>query len=342
MPISKIAIVILNWNGKLLLEKFLPYLIKYNSPDAEIIIADNASKDDSISFVQTNYPDIRIIKNNENGGFSKGYNDALSQVDAEYYVLLNSDIEVTSNWINPVISLMDSDKNIAACQPKIMSFYNQEEFEYAGAAGGYIDKFGYPFCRGRIFQEMEKDEKQYNDIVEIFWATGACMFVRAELYHKLGGLDNDFFAHMEEIDFCWRLKNQGYKIMYCPDSVIFHVGGGTLPKNNSRKTYLNFRNNFFLLFKNLPSGKIFPVFFARLFLDGIAGMKFLFQGHFKDVLAVTKAHFMFYFSIGKLYRKRRMIRHSQVSCIYGKSIVFEHYLKRKKYFRQLDKNNFSK
>jgi GT2 family glycosyltransferase len=316
--------------------------VKYNSTYAEIIIADNASSDDSVEFLTANYPELRIIKNLENGGFAKGYNDALSQVDAEYYVLLNSDIEVTENWIDPVIKLMDSDKNIAACQPKICSYTNREEFEYAGAAGGFIDKYGYPFCRGRIFQELEKDIGQFNDAIEIFWATGACMFVRAEIFHKLGGLDNDFFAHMEEIDFCWRLKNHGYKIMFCPDSVIYHVGGGTLPKNNPRKTYLNFRNNFYLLYKNLPSGKIFPVFFVRLFLDGIAGFKFLVEGDFKDVVAVTKAHFAFYASIGKLRKKRKMMKHSSVSGIYGKSVVFEHYLGKKKTFKELDQDKFSK
>lgn len=342
MAKTKVSIVILNWNGKRFLEKFLPLLIQHNSPIAKIIIADNASEDDSVDFLKKHHPDIRIIQNTENGGFAKGYNDALSQVDAEYYVLLNSDIEVTVNWIDPVIDLMDKDKSIAACQPKIRSFNNQEEYEYAGAAGGYIDKYGYPFCRGRIFQSLEKDEGQYDDVAEIFWATGACMFVRAELYHKLGGLDNDFFAHMEEIDFCWRLKNTGYKIVYCPNSVIFHVGGGTLPKNNPRKTFLNFRNNFFLLYKNLPSGKLFPVFFVRFFLDGLAGMKFLFEGHFKDVFAVTKAHFSFYFSIGKLRKKRKLIKHSDVSCIYGKSIVFEHYLNKKNSFVQLDTECFSK
>lgn len=342
MGISKVAIVILNWNGKRFLEKFLPFLIKYNAPYAEIIIADNASADDSVSFLKENYPKIRIIENNENGGFAKGYNDALSQVDAEYYVLLNSDIEVTENWIEPVISLMDSDKNIAACQPKIISYNNRNEFEYAGAAGGFIDKYGYPFCRGRIFQSMENDEKQFDDTVEIFWATGACMFVRAELFHKLGGLDNDFFAHMEEIDFCWRLKNEGYTIMYCPSSAIFHIGGGTLPKNNPKKTYLNFRNNFFLLYKNLPSNRLFPVFFSRLFLDSIAGMKFLVEGDIKDVIAVTKAHFSFYFSLRKLNRKRKNIKHSEVSCIYKRSIVFEHFLRKKKTFLQLNKQDFSK
>ena len=255
---------------------------------------------------------------------------------------MNSDIEVTENWIEPVISLLDSDKNIAACQPKIRSFYKKNEFEYAGAAGGFIDKLGYPFCRGRIFQELEKDENQFNDVKEIFWATGACMFVRAEIFHKLGGLDNDFFAHMEEIDFCWRLKNSGYKIMYCPNSLIYHVGGGTLPKNNPRKTFLNFRNNFILLYKNLPSEKIFPVLFTRLFLDGIAGIKFLFEGHVEDFFAVIHAHFAFYFFIGKLIKKRKTIKHSDVSCIYQKSIVAEHYIRKKKSFSQLDAYSFSK
>ena len=308
MSQKKVAIVILNWNGKRFLEKFLPFLVKFNAAYSDIIIADNASSDDSIKFLKEQYPDLRIIQNSENGGFAKGYNDALSQVDTEYYVLLNSDIEVTENWIEPVIALMDSDKNIAACQPKIRSYKNKDEFEYAGAAGGFIDNLGYPFCRGRIFQELEKDEKQFDDVKEIFWATGACMFVRAEIFNKLGGLDNDFFAHMEEIDFCWRLKNDGYKIMYCPKSLIYHVGGGTLPKNNPKKTYLNFRNNFILLYKNLPSEKIFSVLFIRLFLDGIAGMKFLFEGHIKDFFAVIHAHFAFYFSIRKHIKKRKMIQ----------------------------------
>jgi GT2 family glycosyltransferase len=338
---SKIAIVILNWNGKRFLEKFLPFLVKYNSVNSEIIIADNASKDDSIQFLENNYPAIRIIRNNENGGFTKGYNDALKQIDSEYYVLLNSDIEVTENWIDPVIALMDSDKNIAACQPKIRSFKNKDEFEYAGAAGGFIDKLGYPFCRGRIFQELEKDENQYDDATEIFWATGACMFVRANIFHKLGGFDNDFFAHMEEIDFCWRLKNSGYKVMYCPDSLIYHVGGGTLPKKNPKKTYLNFRNNFILLYKNLPREKIFPVIFLRLFLDAAAAFKFLSEGHVKDFFAVIHAHFAFYFSIRKHIRKRKTIKHIDVSCIYKKSIVSEYYFKKKKTFKELDTDWFS-
>jgi len=338
----KLAVVILNWNGKYYLEKFLPSVIKHNTNNTAIVIADNNSTDDSILFVEKTYPEIKIIRNNENSGFAKGYNQALVQIDAEYYVLLNSDIEVTPNWIDSIIQLMDSDKNIAACQPKIRSFKNKDEFEYAGAAGGFIDKYGYPFCRGRIFQSLEKDNGQYDDVKEIFWATGACMFVRADVYHQLGGLDNDFFAHMEEIDFCWRLKNHGYKVMYCPHSTVYHVGGGTLPKNNPHKTYLNFRNNFFLLYKNLPANKLFFVFFIRLFLDTVAGIKFLFEGHFKDIWAVTKAHYSFYISLNTLNKKRKQIKHANTSCIYQKSIVFEHYLNRKKKYNQLNLNYFSK
>lgn len=338
---KKVAIVILNWNGKCFLEKFLPSLIQYNSKISEIIIADNASNDDSIDFLHNNYPNLHIIKNAYNYGFAGGYNEALKDVKSEYYVLLNSDIEVTENWIEPVIALMDNDRSIAACQPKILSYYNKKEFEYAGAAGGFIDKYGYPFCRGRLFRSLESDNGNYNDVKEIFWATGACMFVRAESFHQLGGLDKDFFAHMEEIDFCWRLKNKGYKIMYCPNSLIYHVGGGTLPKNNPQKTYLNFRNNFFLLYKNLPKGKLFHVFFIRLFLDGIAGIKFLLEGHLIDCLAVIKAHFAFYFSLGKLHKKRLASQRTHVSCIYKKSIVAEYYLKRKKCFNQLDQECFT-
>lgn len=247
---KKTAVVILNWNGRKFLKKFLPDVIKFSKKDAEVIVADNASTDDSVAVLKADFPEIRIIENKSNGGFAKGYNQALKLIDAEYYILLNSDIEVTENWINPVIELMESDKNIAACQPKIRSYHEKEKFEYAGAAGGFIDKFGYPFCRGRIFQSLEEDKGQYDDTVEIFWATGAALFIRAELYHKLGGMDDDFFAHMEEIDLCWRLKNEGYKIMYCPKSTVYHVGGGTLPTSSSWKTYLNFRNNFFLIYKN--------------------------------------------------------------------------------------------
>jgi GT2 family glycosyltransferase len=252
----KTAVVILNWNGRNFLETFLPSVLEYSARCADVIVADNASTDDSVAFLQEHYPQIRIIEHPKNGGFSKGYNDALKQIDAEYYILLNSDVEVTPNWITPVIEMMDADPSIAACQPKLRSFEDRSQFEYAGAAGGFIDAYGYPFCRGRIFDVLEEDRGQYDDACEVFWATGACLFVRADLYHALGGLDEDFFAHMEEIDFCWRLKNNGHKVMYCPDSTVYHVGGGALPKSSPRKTYLNFRNNLALLVKNLPSKRL--------------------------------------------------------------------------------------
>ncbi len=333
----KIAVVILNWNGKKFLAQFLPIVIKYSKDVADIIIADNDSSDDSVEFLQSNFPDVRIIINETNGGFAKGNNDALKQVDADYYILLNSDIEVTENWIMPVIQLMETDKTIAACQPKIRSFAEKEKFEYAGAAGGYIDRFGYPFCRGRIFMSIEDDTGQYDNTTEIFWATGACLFVRAELYHKFGGLDEDFFAHMEEIDFCWRLKNFGYKIMYCPDSVVFHIGGGTLPKSSSRKTYLNFRNNFTLLYKNLPKNRVVPVFATRLILDGVAAMKFLFEGGFRDFVAVTRAHFSFYRHFNSIRKKRKFIEQHEVSNIYQGNIVTDHWIRKKKKFTDLEK-----
>lgn len=339
---TKVAVVILNFNGRKFLEEFLPTVIGRSKNAAEVWVADNRSTDDSVEFMRKNFPDVNLIINDENGGFSKGYNDALANISAEYYVLLNSDIEVTDNWIQPVIDLMDADKTIGACQPKILSYYEKESFEYAGAAGGFIDKHGYPFCRGRVFQVLEKDHGQYNDATEVFWATGACMFVRSEVYHQLGGLDEDFFAHMEEIDFCWRLKNNDYKVMVCPKSVVYHIGGGTLPKSSARKTYLNFRNNFSLLYKNLPSNRLFKVLALRLILDGLAGVKFLTEGHFGDFTAVIKAHFYFYKNLGSLKRKRKTLSQKQVSLIYQGNIAMDHYLRGVKYFSQLDKTRFSK
>jgi GT2 family glycosyltransferase len=336
----RVAVVILNWNGRKYLEKFLPTLVQHSRGDAGIIVADNASSDDSVAFLQENYPDIRIIRNPDNGGFARGYNLALQQVEAEYYILLNSDIEVTENWIKPVIALMDSDPKIAACQPKIRSYTEPKKFEYAGAAGGFIDKFGYPFCRGRLFLSIEEDHGQYDDTREIFWATGACMFVRAELFHRFGGLDEDFFAHMEEIDFCWRLKNNGFRIMYCPESTVFHIGGGTLPKISWRKTYLNFRNNFYLLYKNLPADRLFSVFFVRLLLDMVAAFKFLFQAGFKDFWAVTQAHFSFYSTFRKTLNKRKALKHGNMKDMYGKTIVADYYLKRKRKFTDLNPEKF--
>lgn len=336
----KAAIVILNWNGRKFLQEFLPLVLSNSGNSAEVIVADNASTDDSVAWMQAHYPNVRLILNKENGGFAQGYNDALKQVDAEYYILLNSDIEVTPNWVDPVLRMMDADPSIGACQPKLRSFYEREKFEYAGAAGGFIDRYGYPFCRGRIFFELEKDDGQYDDPCEIFWATGACMFVRAELYHQLGGLDADFFAHMEEIDFCWRLKSAGYKIMYCPQSVVYHIGGGTLPKSSSRKTYLNFRNNFTLLYKNLPARELFPVFFVRLFLDGVAAMKFLLTGGISDMFAVTRAHFSFYRHLGAHRKKRRALVQKDVNCRYQGNLVWEHYIRGIKRYSELPFKTF--
>jgi hypothetical protein len=334
------AVVILNWNGRKYLEQFLPPLIQYSSGEAEIIVADNASNDDSISFLETNFPSVRIIRNPANEGFARGYNLALKQVKADYYILLNSDIEVTPDWIHPVIDMMEKDPSIAACQPKIRSYFERTKFEYAGAAGGFIDKYGYPFCRGRLFQSIEEDLGQYDDAIEIFWATGACMFVRADLFHQAGGLDEDFFAHMEEIDLCWRLKNLGYKIMYCPQSVVYHIGGGTLPKISWRKTYYNFRNNFYLLYKNLPDNLLIEVFAKRFILDGIAALKFLFTAGFKDFWAIYKAHISFYSTLSKTKAKRKLLKHSPLHKVYRKNIVFEYYLRKKKKFTDMDPKKF--
>jgi len=331
----KIAVVILNWNGKTFLEKFLPNVVECSADVAEVIVADNASTDDSVDFLKQHFPTIRLIQNAENGGFSKGYNDALKQIDADYFVLLNSDIEVTKNWIQPVIDLMESDSKIAVCQPKIRSYHEREKFEYAGGAGGFIDKFGYPFCRGRIFDTTEIDTGQYDDVCEIFWATGAAMFVKASIYKEFGGLDEDFFAHMEEIDFCWRVKNAGYKVMYCPDSTVFHVGGGTLPKSSSRKTYLNFRNNLSLIYKN--SSNRFFVFFMRSMLDEVAALKFLLGGSFGDFAAVYKAYFHFFKMLPKNRKKRKQQKTicKKLVGLSPFSIVWKYYIQQRKKFDQL-------
>jgi GT2 family glycosyltransferase len=339
--LAKVAVVILNWNGREFLRKFLPFVLANSKDIAEVIVADNASTDSSIEFLQDTFPEVRIITNRTNGGFARGYNEALAEVDADYFVLLNSDIEVTPNWIEPVIWLMESDRTIAACQPKLRSFHERDKFEYAGAAGGFIDEYGYPFCRGRIFQHIETDNGQYNDTIEIFWATGACMFVRADIYKQFGGLDEDFFAHMEEIDFCWRLKNGGYKIMFCPDSVVFHVGGGTLPKKSAQKTYLNFRNNLSLLYKNLPSHLLLRVFAVRFPLDGIAAFKFLLDGGFKDFYAVLRAHLYFYSHLKDIHRKRKLLTQNMVHGIFTGNLVKEYYLNKKTLFSELNPEDFA-
>jgi GT2 family glycosyltransferase len=337
--LDKIAVVILNWNGAKLLEQFLPSIIQYSS-EATIYVADNASTDDSEAFVQEHFPSIKIIKNTGNHGFAKGYNEALKQIDAEIYALVNSDIEVTANWLQPIIETFEIEKQTSIIQPKILDFKNKEYFEYAGAAGGFIDKFGFPYCRGRIFDTLEKDNGQYNDNCEIFWASGACFFIRSEIYHELEGFDESFFAHQEEIDLCWRAINDGHTIKYNSQSVVYHVGGATLKQGNPKKTYLNFRNSLLMLVKNLPKKGLFFVIFFRMILDGIAGVRFLTQGKFKHALAILHAHFSFY-CVSLIYLKKR--KHFQRKQYYTvKSIVFIYYVKKLTFFKEIfnSKQNF--
>ncbi|MBT8182346.1 MAG: glycosyltransferase family 2 protein, partial [Eudoraea sp.] len=299
----KFAIVILNWNGEALLERYLPLVVKY-SGDADIYVADNASTDGSVAFVQENFPNVNLLQNSSNYGFAKGYNDALKKVDADIYCLLNSDVQVTPGWLEPIKEAFLKLPEASIIQPKILDLLRKEYFEYAGACGGFLDQFGYPFCRGRIFQAIEKDEGQYDDTREIFWATGACMFVKSEVFHSLGGFDEDYFAHQEEVDLCWRAQNKGLKIYYVGASHVYHLGGSTLSNMNPKKTYLNFRNSLYSITKNLPRKKAFPIIFVRLLLDGIAAIRFILQLKPAHCLAVIRAHLSYYRHFGKMYRKR--------------------------------------
>ncbi len=329
----KTAVVILNWNGKHMLERFLPSVTAHTTGDAEVVIADNGSTDDSLAFLHDQYPTLRVIPLDKNYGFAEGYNRALAQIDADYYVLLNDDVEVTPNWIEPVIAQMRQNPQTAICQPKLLMYDQRDTFEYAGGAGGFIDKYGYPFCRGRIFTTLEQDHGQYDDAREIFWASGAAMFVRADVWKELGGLDGEFFAHMEEIDFCWRAKNAGYRVEYCPQSVVYHVGGGTLPKSNPRKTYLNFRNNMALLYKNLPQRRLAWVMVLRVVLDYVAAFKFLLERKPQEFWAVARAHKAFYRWLPQL-KKRRRRDSKPVSCTLNSLLLIQYYLLRKKRFTQ--------
>ena len=328
----KLAIVILNWNGKELLQKFLPSVIQ-NSKEADIYVADNASTDDSISFVKATYPSIKIIRNKNNGGYAKGYNDALKHIEADVFCLLNNDVEVTENWLQPIIKTFELHKNTAIIQPKLLDYKKKDFFEYAGAAGGFIDKFGYPYCRGRIFNSIEKDLGQYNDSSEIFWASGACLFIRSYVFKKLHGFDEYFFAHMEEIDLCWRAKNSGFDVKYVGNSEVYHVGGATLSNTNPKKTYLNFRNSLFTLIKN-AKGNLFLIIIMRLILDGIAAIKFLFEIQPKHTLSILKAHFSFYYHLNRLLKQRKpqknKIKYYQIT-----SVVLHYYVNKKKYFKSL-------
>ena len=336
----KIAIVILNWNGKDFLEKYLPGVIKFSMMEGvKVVVADNGSTDESLSYLSGNHPTVEIIQFDRNYGFALGYNLALSRIQAEYFILLNSDVEVSDGWLRPLLETMDADPLVAVCMPKIKDIQKPDFFEYAGAAGGFIDKYGYAFCQGRIFDSLEHDYNQYNKEREIFWATGACLMVRGPLYKIAGGFDPAFFAHMEEIDLCWRFKNRGYKIMYNPDSVVYHVGGGTLPQGNPFKTYLNFRNNLFVLLKNLPPEKTSRILLIRILMDYLSAVRFLLQGSFRDISAIIKAHFAFYKGI----KYCREFRNKEVKFItsyshreiYDGSIVFQYFAKKKYTFISL-------
>ena len=326
---KKIAVVILNWNGVKLLEQFLPTLVQF-SPEADIYVADNASTDTSIDFVKQNFPTVKIVQNVANYGFAQGYNEALKAIDTPIFALVNSDIEVTQNWLTPIIDTFDKEPQTAIIQPKILDYKNKEYFEYAGAAGGFIDKYGYPFCRGRIFETIEKDLGQYDDECEIFWASGACFFIRSAVYRELHGFDNDFFAHQEEIDLCWRTINKGYTIKYNSKSVVYHVGGATLQQGNPKKTFLNFRNSLLMLTKNLPSKSLVWVLFCRMILDGIAGLQFISQGKWVHFKAIIQAHFSFYGLFLNTYKKRN--KYQTERYYKTKSIVFTYYIKGGKVF----------
>ncbi len=332
----RIAIVILNWNGEELLKSYLPSVTKY-SEGADIYVADNASTDGSVAFIKANYPSIQIVQNTTNGGFAKGYNDALEHIKADVYCLLNSDVEVSENWLMPIIKTFKELPNAGIIQPKILDLKRRSHFEYAGAAGGFIDQLGYPFCRGRVFQALEKDEGQYDDIREIFWATGACMFINSGLYNSLGGFDEDYFAHQEEVDLCWRAKNRGHKVYYVGTSKVYHLGGSTLSNMNPQKTYLNFRNSLFSITKNLPRRKAFPIIFIRLLLDGVAGVRFVLQLKFNHCFAILRAHFSFYRHFGKMYRKREKANFI-LNYYTTKSIVWSHFVHQESKFDTLIKD----
>ena len=341
MSKTKTAIIILNWNGEKLLPQFLPSVIENSRlPGTRIMVADNGSTDASIPLLSEKFPDVEILDLKQNYGFAKGYNEALRQIDAEYYVILNSDVELSEGWLHPIIGLLDGDASIGAVQPKILSYREKNTFEYAGAAGGFIDRYGFPFCRGRILNITETDEGQYDQSIDIFWGSGACLVIRAELFHRAGGFDAGFWAHMEEIDFCWRIKNMGYRVVVCPESRVYHLGGGSLPYNSPRKLYLNFRNNLSLLYKNLPAGKLFGTLFVRMLLDGVAAFRLLLEGNVRGFLSVIRAHLSFYRNLPSLQKKRNaqtgLLTRKMHPEMFRKSILLKFYLKGKTRFSELD------
>lgn len=336
MKHADLAIVILNWNGKKFLERFLPDVVRFSQP-YRVIVADNASTDDSVAYVKAHHPDVEIVINDVNGGFAKGYNDALKRIEAEFYLLLNSDVEVTEGWLEPLVEAMNDPKT-AGCQPKIRSFDRRNEFEHAGACGGYVDRFYFPFCRGRIFDAIEPDNGQYDYPTTIFWATGACMLIRSEVYWKTGGLDERFFAHMEEIDLCWRTQRMGYHFRAVPSSVVYHVGGGTLSYLSPRKSYLNFRNSLLMIYKNYEK-PLFLIMLTRLFIDGIAAVTFLLRGNFRHFGAVFNAHVSFYRLLPSSIRERRKYRHLTGVATQGKyrgSVVYAKFIQKTWSFEKLN------
>ncbi len=332
----KVAIVILNWNGKKLLEQFLPSVLAHSKGLAEIYVADNASTDASISFLKDNFTQVKIVKNKMNGGYAKGYNDALQHIQADIYALVNSDIEVSENWLEPIIEQFKNESNTAIVQPKILDFKDRMTFEYAGAGGGFIDKYAYPFCRGRLFETLEEDKGQFNDTVDIFWASGACFFIRSKIFHQLNGFDEDFFAHQEEIDLCWRIQNTGYAVQYVGASTVYHVGGATLDKANPRKTYLNFRNSLYALTKNAPKGKLLSTLLIRMILDGIAAIKFLIEIKPNHLFAVLKSHLSFYKNLNRFLKKRKQLTSKNTSYYKTKSIVWQYFVLGRKKFDEIN------
>lgn len=336
----KVAVIILNWNGRKLLEKFLPAVVQHSAEEGcQVIVADNASSDDSVSFLNERYPDVPVIALDRNYGFADGYNRAIRQVDAKYVVLLNSDVETTPGWLHPLVRYMDEHPEVVAAQPKIRSYNKRIFFEYAGAAGGFLDRYGYPFCRGRILQNVEKDEGQYDSVIPIFWATGAAMFIRKKDFLDAGGLDGRFFAHMEEIDLCWRLNARGKRIVCVPSSVVYHVGGASLNQDNPQKMYLNFRNNLLMLYKNLLPEEIFPVFVSRCLFDSMAFFHLLLEGKFNSAKEVIHAYRDFYKMI-RSYKSVRMLNLQyavtrRLPVQYQGSVLINYYLRRKRNFEQL-------
>lgn len=337
---KKVAVVILNWNGEALLRKYLPSVIEYSNNNlANVYVIDNDSKDDSIEIMKNNYHEVKIIHLDKNYGFAGGYNKGLKEIKEKYIVLLNSDVRVSPKWLEPMIDLLDKDSKLVAVQPKILSDRNSEYFEHAGACGGYIDYLGYPFCRGRIVADVEKDESQYDESKEIFWASGAALFIRNSIYKQVGGLDERFFAHMEEIDLCWRLHSLGYKIKCEPKSTVYHFGGASLGYDNPRKLYLNFRNSLFMLYKNLNNDVFYKTMFFRLLLDGVAAFMFLLKFQFKNFVSVWNAHIDFYSSLKKFKKDRIEIQSKSkiknISTIYNRSIIMKYYLFSLKKFSQI-------